>query len=404
MAKNPKRIMRALKINEISAVDRPAQPGAVALIMKRDEGDGGEKSFDKMSALTTDHHGHSHLIRLNGGEDGLEMVSGETSWNSDHTHPWVRGNGGEIIIGVATGSDGIAHTHDIGALSKAKDEDDDDDAEVDGDELEPGKKAKSKSKQVKEKNSMTDKTSKSELEAAVQRAEKAEADMEFLLLLNALSSTHKAHYDAMDAELEDDSRKEFVAKSEDEREAIVKKAADDAEAERVAKAKGEQEVYKAADGSVFTAADDPRMVAMAKRNDELEAKLAKADADVEAAEYVKRAEELAHLPGSEEVRIAMLKSIDGIEDEATRKSALEALKSKDAGLADAYANAGVQAASNPTGDKSAVDKLDDLAKKHAEANKLGFAKAYDEVIQTAEGRALYAASTGDDQIGQPTKH
>jgi len=391
--------MRALKIQEISAVDRPAQPGAIATIMKRDEG---EKSFDKQSALTTDHHGHSHLIRLNDGVDGLEMVSGETSWNSDHTHPWVRGNGGEIIIGVATGSDGIAHTHDIGALSKAKDEDDD--AEVDGDELEPGKKAKSKSKQVKEKNSMTDKTSKSELEVAVARAEKAEADMEFLLLLNALSSTHKAHYDAMDAELEDDSRKEFVAKSEDEREAIVKKAADDAEAERVAKAAGQQEVYKAADGSVFTALDDPRMVAMAKRNDDLEAKLAKADKVVEDAEYSKRAEELAHIPGSEEVRIAMLKSIDKIEDEAIREEALKSLKAKDAGLADAYKMAGVQAASNPTGDKSAVDKLDEMAKKHAEDHKVGFAKAYDAIIQTAEGRALYAASTGDDQLGQATKH
>jgi hypothetical protein len=331
----------------------------------------------KSSALTTEAEGHSHLIILNGPPDGVELNAGETSFQNGHDHPWVRGNGGQILIGVAQGPEGRPHTHDIGAVSKQ------------------GPEAIHNVGNTEDETMKTDDTKKAdELQAAIERATKAEGELEAVKAYSSLTDAQKSYHDGLDAQLDDDKRKDFLAKSADNRQKVL----DEIEAQKKLAEDGKQEIYKAADGTVYTAADDARLVAQAKRNDDLEKRLAKSEDETKDAAYRKRAEtELGHLPGTIETRVALLKSVDRIEDETERTAALDTLKAQDAGMAPVFKTNGVQVNAQPTSG-SAEDKLDTLAKTHAEAEKVSFAKAYDEVIQSDEGRKLYAEVTGDDQF------
>lgn len=106
--KNKKKtVMTKFKITEISAVDRPAQSPALMTIMKRADDD--EELLNKRGILTTDNNGHSHLIY------DMEEDSGHTSYAGDgpdnHSHPWMRNDNGEIVIGEASG-----HTHKVRSL------------------------------------------------------------------------------------------------------------------------------------------------------------------------------------------------------------------------------------------------------------------------------------------------
>ena len=98
-------IMRKLRIGEVSSVDRPAQgDGARMEIMKR--------AVAKKHALTDPMDGHSHVLH---GID--EHTAGTTSMsgsNEDyHSHDWIIGQNGELIVGAANG-----HTHRVGFFSK----------------------------------------------------------------------------------------------------------------------------------------------------------------------------------------------------------------------------------------------------------------------------------------------
>src|SRR5688500_15780942 len=110
--------MRSFKMTEISAVDVPAQEGALAAIVKSAGGLGGIKSIPIVkyrdehdrspSRLTTDVKGHSHLVT------SMDAMSGETTYGKmpgeeyGHTHPWVRTLEGDVVIGASSG-----HTHEI---------------------------------------------------------------------------------------------------------------------------------------------------------------------------------------------------------------------------------------------------------------------------------------------------
>ncbi len=122
-----RKIMRSFKLNEISAVDRPAQAGARMIIMKRrgepgydpknsDPGKRGraddlvEKVFTpSIVVLTSADNGHAHAVWVHLGDRG-----GNTSYGQDpedehgHSHPWKFTEEGGIAIAMDSG-----HVHTV---------------------------------------------------------------------------------------------------------------------------------------------------------------------------------------------------------------------------------------------------------------------------------------------------
>ncbi len=154
-----------------------------------------------------------------------------------------------------------------------------------------------------------------------------------------------------------------------------------------ATAKGDV-IYKAADGSVYSKGDDPRLVALAKRHDEAQAEIAKAKAEAEWREYEKRAEaELNNFPGGTEYRAALLKAIDGMNQH--QAEAAQALKAANNAIGSAFDRMSVEARQDfaPSGSESELNKL---AKAYADKHGGTPEQAYSEVLKTAEGKRLYA--------------
>ncbi len=387
MAGHPKRrrrIMRALMINEISGVDVPAQEGATVTIMKRK----GEPGYDpkakdpkkrgrfvsdetadtvtKGAALTTAEEGHAHLVALLGPPDGVELLSGFTSFQDGHGHPWIMTETGEIVIGAAQTSDGVMHTHEIDQVSKAEDG------------LSP-KSTKSAglagSIGNEEGTTMPDKeTAKTGLdgaaiEALTKRLDRAEKRAD-------LNDVEKAYFAALEGDKAQDA---FLAKTVDDRKAEIAKAAPPETDDPV--------IYTTLDGVELHKSADPAFVAVTKSNDVLRAQLEKANQAVADAAVLKRAEALDHIPGDIDARVEMLKAMDGIKDPAKREAALAALKAQNTAMGSAFATAGVISAT-PAAD-SPGGELDSLAKSYAKDNNVSEAVAYDKVLETDAGNALY---------------
>ena len=196
------------------------------------------------------------------------------------------------------------------------------------------------------------------------------------------------------AELNDAEKSYFKTLSGEAAESFLKMASVDRSGEIKKCADLNPEVYKSVSGEVFRKNDDPRLAAMAKRADEQAVELAKAKSETETATYAKRAkEELSHSPGDEATKVALLKSVDGIKDEKLRKSALDSLHATDAGFKKNMETIGVMGGGNSNpGAAGAEEKLNILAKAHLEKSadpKKTFAKSYNAVLSTEEGRALY---------------
>lgn len=340
-------IMRAFKIAEISGVDVPAQEGAKALIMKRAPGPKEPEAFAKAAALTNAVNGHSHMIVLSYPPESYgytgELNAGNTSWDADHCHPWVRTEDGTIVIGEARG-----HTHEIATVGKAA-----------------SQSAGSTGEQVETKETaMTLEEMQKQLARATALAE--------------LNDAQKTHFKSLDAASQD----AFLAKSAAER---------DAEVDAVAKAASAADpvVYKTLDGVEIRKSDGVALLTLAKSNDTLRKQnedLAKAAADAELTRRVEK--DFAHLPGDLESRKALVKAADGIPDATQREVALNALKAQSVSLGKATTTLGHGGAAPEVTD--AEKKLDELAKAHAAKEGVSFSKAYDAVLATPQGEELYA--------------
>ncbi len=199
----------------------------------------------------------------------------------------------------------------------------------------------------------------------------------------ALSATHRAHFDTIEKTEDQDS---FLAKSLTAREDVVAEISKVAEAEA---ALNSETVYTATDGRVFTKSDSPLIVAAVIRADSLEKKvdqLEKRDADRDLA---KRAEdELGNLPGTTATRTALLKSVEGIEDEGDRTEALKSLHAANEAAAVILTPLGTGLSPTLQVDGSAADELTKLAK-DAQREGETFEKAYSRVCDTPEGGALF---------------
>lgn len=415
-------IMRALKINEISGVDKPAQEGARAMILKRVD-DQEDDVVEKQVSLTTPAEGHSHLIYLDNGNG--ELNAGDTSYTNGHSHPWIRTDLNSIVIGESLG-----HTHDLGEVSKAGKVDEG--AMPDGsypiktkanlkDAIQAFGRAKNKAavarhikaratalgledvlpsegvladllaKSVdiaagdisgktvgtKEETMPDNKQTAVEIEAAknLKQVETLTKSLEKANRILVLKSDVRAFYETLDEK----AKETFLAKSAEEQTAEIAKSKD-----------ADPVVYKTASGVEYRKSDDSRLVLMAKQNDELAKSAAESKAQVLESEIRKRAsQELSHLPGTEEVHVALLKAVDKIEDKEQREKVLETLKSKDAAMKSAFETKGHKAS---TESGSAEDELDVMAKAYAETNKVSFEKAYGEVVKSEKGRELYKKS------------
>lgn len=364
-----RRIMRAFKMDEISAVDRPAQQGARALIMKRYEEPSDisteikKKGVDYVDILSEVEAGHQHGIQIGRGEDGVSLIVSYAGMDNDtrHDHQVVRE--GEMWVM----STNMGHTHELdqAAMNNAvtafvtKGENADPDDNTAKNAGSAGMVNEEEEPEMTEKN-------QAELDALTKRAERAEA-------IAAMPADVRKHFDGLPVEAQD----AFIAKSEDERAEIVKAAA---EANAV--------VYTATDGTEYTKSDDPRLVKMAKDRDADRKELAKSAAAAKDLEIENIAKSLTHLPGDLDARKALVKSVQSIEDEAQRTRAMDALKAQDAALGQAFKSAGTTGAAAPVSD--AETQLNELAKAEMEANGGTFAKAYDTVLKTEQGRELYA--------------
>jgi hypothetical protein len=418
-----KRIMRALKINEISGVDRPAQQGALAMIMKRNDSEPqDQETVEKRAMLTASTDGHTHLVFVENGWG--ELNAGSTDYTNGHTHPWIRTESGQIVIGEAMG-----HVHAIGEVSKAG-------KAVEGampdgsfpiknkadlkNAIQAFGRAKDKAATAKhirarakalgledvlptegvladllsksesgaagensgnnvgtKEDTMTDKTTAVDKNEAA-KVEELTKSLDKANRVLALKGDVREFYDSLEAAKQD----EFLTKSTEEQTAEVAKSKD-----------SDPVVYKTADGVEYRKSDDQRLVSLAKQNDELAKAAKESAAKAKEAELRKRAsEELSHLPGSEDVRVALLKAVDAIEDEAVRKSALESLKAKDLAMKGAFEQKGHRGSPEAG---SSEDELDIMAKAYAKENKVSFEKAYAEVIKTDEGRKLYKKASAE---------
>lgn len=367
----------ALKIAEISGVDMPAQEGAKAVIMKRKPDADTPKTaltkvaevehegaLAKSAALTTVVDFHTHLLYTS-GTDGQWDV-GTTSWHRDgnedysHSHPWVRGTDGQIVLGEVHN-----HTHEIAVVTKMAFKPD-----------ETPVAGSAGSVVAKEANIMpNDKT------PAAPTVETLQKQLARATTIGELNDVQKAHFTGLKGEAQD----AFLAKSADERQAEVDAIAKNADA-------ADPVEYTTSAGIEIRKSAGVAMIAMAKSVDATAAENAALRKNAEDTELRKRAtDDFKHLPGDVDTRMALLKSVDGIEDKTRRDLALTALKAQDAALGKAFETNGHGGAA--PAENSADAQLEELAKAYQKDNAgTSFAKSYDAVLNTEAGQALYAAS------------
>ena len=195
-----------------------------------------------------------------------------------------------------------------------------------------------------------------------------------------LNGIERKHFDTLDEE----AKKKFILKSADDRKAAI-------DAVKQAKTDSDPVEYTTADGVEIRKSAGVALITALKSNDDMRKENKKLLEQHEQEELEKRAEtDLKYLSGDVKVRAAMLKAVDGIEDEDQRKAAHNALKSQNEAMAEAFKTRGHTGGQSEPG--SPDEELDKLAKAHAEKNSVSEAAAYSAVLETEQGQELYAKS------------
>lgn len=198
--------------------------------------------------------------------------------------------------------------------------------------------------------------------------------------LAGLNDSEKACYSLLKSE---DEKTAFLALKPEERGAAVKKAqsADesftDSEGTEIRKSVVGDDLFKV-------------LRKQQERLQEAEKRAADRDASLHTAELQKRAgEEIPNLPGDASVHVELLRAVDKIEDSTIRGKAAEILKGASNAMKELSKMRGRSSGdSGDQGDPSS--KLEALAKRYADENKVTIVKARAAVLKTPEGRELYA--------------
>lgn len=231
-------------------------------------------------------------------------------------------------------------------------------------------------------SSVADLTKK--LETATAGIEKANAEKSAAEAIAKLNGDEKAHYDKF-GKAED--KKRFLEMKDEDRKKEVKKAA---ESDEVLKVEG-TEIRKSAVGEAAFAVMKSQQAAIQKQADDLK----KAEEAREMADLRKRADDdYKHVVGTSDEKAAVLKAIKGM-DEPVRKSAETILAACEKMTASGFAKIGH--GNGRVAEGSADSELDKKAKEYAKANSVPFAKAYDEVLNSDEGKELYKRSLAESQ-------
>ena len=312
-----KKILNRIRIDEISAVDRPAQEDATMTIMKR---------ADETPNPT-------------------ETMTEEVQKNEEVTE--------EVVAEVI-------ETEEVEKAEEVTEEAPEADAEVE------------KAEEAEETEEEEEKGYEKSLADLTAELEVLQSELALAKSVAELSDAEKEVFASIEGE---EARAEFLGKSADERAELIAKAADE-----------NAVIYKSLDGVEFTAQDDERLVSLAKQADEYKAQLVAAEEASIEKSYNERAEtQLAHLPGELVTKNAVLRAIDGIEDEAVREQALSMLKAQSVAIEEQFVTKGVEG-EEAEGDLGGLEKM---AAAYAEEHDTTLSKAYSEVLRTPEGRNLY---------------
>lgn len=322
MANEKKRVIKDFKITELSAVDRPAQEGAVSVILKRADDINNNEQLQKAivdynQSTDKDLSKAQHIARR-ARALGLELdilkQGGLISFKSA-----VDDDGGQILETNMTNTD--TKTAVDAELQKS-------------------------------------------LDAAKAQVDSLTAELNVVKSIAALTELEKKHYDGLSVE----DKEIFLALNKSDRDAEIAKATSE-----------DPVIYKSLAGEEFRKSDDPRIVAMAKRADANETRYKEEFAKRQDAEFAKRAEtELAYMPGTVETRAALLKAVDTIADQEVKKGVLDSLKAKNASMSKSFETVGHNFTKSVDGEDPQA-KLDELAKAHQAKEGVDYYTAYDVV-------------------------
>ena len=229
-------------------------------------------------------------------------------------------------------------------------------------------------------------------EEEIKKMKSLEKSVEGLAAIVGLSADERGHYDKLEG---DDAKAAWLAKSGEERKAEI--------AEVVRKAADDDVVYTTTDGDEIKKSHGDIVLKLAKSHDAERKKTARLEAEKEQSGLEKRAdEELKYLPGDVTTRAAMLKAVEEIPNEDTRKAAMETLKSQNAQMAKAFETEGTcrlpRRPTRPTArlDKLAEERFTKMAGKETKE------QAYAKVMETPQGKELYNQSVKGDSKRNPT--
>ena len=220
----------------------------------------------------------------------------------------------------------------------------------------------------KQGETMTIEELKKSLETAQQERDAALAEN---ALLKGMTAREKAYYDT----LSDDMKKKFMGMKQEERTAAMDKAGFQKSEPT------EEELLKAMPASVRKMVEDAQAAAAEAQ------RIAKAEQDKrETAELIAKAErEFSNVPGKPEEKAAILKHLVSAPEDV-RKSIETVLKQYEALVVNGFIAKGHSQDVDPA---SPGERLNKMAQDLAVKKGVSHASAYDEVISTEEGRALY---------------
>jgi hypothetical protein len=412
-----KRIMTKFRIDELSAVDKPAQEGATMVIMKRDgmpvpKADESKSDFmarcddhavmkdkfpDKKKRRAAAGGIHDAFMEGSPGEESAETPEEEAAegdaekrapyWKADFTAE-QRSQLADSGAAMPDGSFPIRNKADLEnalhAQGRAKD-------------VEAARRhIKSRAKALGLESMLPDSfggaqksanpngegpnMDEKKMEEMSKRLATLEGELAQSRAFGQLSDADKVHY----AGLDESGRGEFLKKDRSERASILAKAAE-----------SNPVVYTAENGMVFRKNDDARVISMAKDNDELRKANRESQKAVVDANLAKRAsDEFKSLPGEAVAKVELLRAVSTIADEATRGKVEGILKVLSTTMGKAFVALGHKVSASGA---SPVEQLDALAKNLAETRKITLAEAKVAVLDTPEGQALYAQTTQPGQ-------
>lgn len=378
-----KRIMRAFKLNEISGVTRPAQEGATVAIMKRDDGE--------------------PYWKRDFSDDDRKRLAGTGAALPDGSYPIVTAaDVKNAVRAIGRASDPAkAKAHIISrakALGCTGDLPDDWVTKL------ASNKGDQEMLELKKKLGLPETATDAEVLAAVAKAqddlkkslESSTSTAAIIAAINKadMSDKHSAFMANSSAKMPSGGKSAFMAMSPGDRDAHMKAnpiGADDDDAAKkfalaVAKAAAGDEVIKVGDLDVRKSAVGDATFAILKAQ---QAEIAKERDAREQVEFAKRADtEIGALPGESLAKGRALRAISKLGEEE-RKTVEAMLKSGNDAMKTRFKEVGK---SGDGGGDTPVEKLESLAKARATEKKIDFNKAYTEVLETEEGRALYAAT------------